>query len=247
MFSVMVYRSGEEGRNGPVTSKFKGGTLPDHERCSVHRLHLLGCEQYERLLSRSGQQCEICRAPGTDSTRGKLRIDHFGYAWAVRGLLCNTCNTRLTSDAARRHAPWAAGYLADSWWIAECRRLGVPVAEAPEPGHGSAIRDQWNVTWLREGDGKWRPHGSGKPGISSATWTWLYEHRGPQNLAPFDLHGPEARALPNHPYLVWESERAMTQGFLAESGDAFAQSMNCLEFVDWLRRVVPRRGGLGTR
>jgi hypothetical protein len=196
-----------------VASKFTPGTLPDHERCSTHLWHALGCEQYERLLARSGQRCEICGLPGAENPRRKLFIDHSALnRWAVRGLLCNRCNTRLTVEAEIAALDWCADYLADSWWIQECKRVGVPAAIAPEPDCGSVIRDQFDVVWLREGDGKWRPRGTGRPGISSASWQWLYNQRGPQNMAVLDLYGSDDNAG-----LRWESERAMLRAILAES------------------------------
>lgn len=203
-----------------MTSKFTPGTLPDHAWCTVHRNHKLGCAQYEQLLVRSGQRCEICDLPGSENVRGKLHIDHLGYGWAVRGLLCNSCNTALNRDAARRNARWAAEYLANSWWIKECERLGVPAGVAPEPDCGSAIRDQFNVVWLREGDGQWRPRGTGKPGISSASWEWLYEQRGPQNMAPLDVDGEDQGE-----FGLWhDAERAMLQALITESHPDFRAS-----------------------
>ena len=193
-----------------MTSKFKPGTLPDHKWCNTHRTHMLGCEQYEQLLARSGQRCEICRTPGKDCPRGKLAIDHFGHDWAVRGLLCNTCNTSLSAEVARACPPWAAGYLSNSWWIKECERLGVPTTLAPEPDYGSAIRDQFGVMWMREGDGKWRPSGHGRPGISWASWEWLYRRRGPHNMALIDLDEDSWH---------WRSaEKARLEGLIAELG-----------------------------
>lgn len=193
-----------------MASKFTPGTLPDHAGCNVHRIHKLGCAQYEELLARSGQCCEICGLPGSQNTRGKLHIDHLGHDWAVRGLLCNGCNTALNKGVAERNAHWAAEYLANSWWVKECERVGVPVELAPEPDYGSAIRDQFRVVWLREGDGKWRPRGRGRPGISWSSWEWLYEQRGPQNMALLDLYSPDGDG-----WLQWDAERAMLHGVLA--------------------------------
>ena len=189
-----------------MASKYAPGTLPDHDRCVIHRGHLLGCKQYEQMLTRSGQRCEICGRPSAECVRGKLVIDHYGPDWGVRGLLCDTCNKNLTTRA--RAARWAADYLANAWWVKECERLGVPLEITPEPGYGSAIRDQFDVLWMREGDGKWRPSGAGRPGISWASWEWLYDHRGPQNMALLDLDAD--------PWRWRDVEKAALEGLVSD-------------------------------
>jgi len=224
-----------------VASKYTPGTLPDHERCTVHRHHKLGCAQYEQLLARSGQRCEICDLPGRENVRGKLHIDHLGHDWAVRGLLCNSCNTALNKDAARRNARWAAEYLANSWWVKECERLGVSIELAPEPDCGSAIRDQFNVVWLREGDGMWRPRGHGRPGISSASWEWLYEQRGPQNMALLDVDREDRGE-----FGLWHAaERAMLQALITESHPDFRASQyrgTVTRFIETAAALWPASG-----
>jgi len=165
-----------------VTSATK--TLPDHRSCLTHRNYKLGCEQYERLLARSGGQCEICGRAGSENPGGKLYIDHFGPRWAVRGLLCVSCNSRLSHNEP---FPWCARYVADAWWMQECARVGVPAAIAPEPPIGSAVRDQWQALWVREPDGEWHPQGRWHPAIPHVSWQWLYDYRGPQNLVPFEF------------------------------------------------------------
>jgi len=197
-----------------MTSKFKPGTLPDHARCTVHRGYKLGCDQYEHLIERSGRRCEICDLPGTRCTRGKLNIDHYGPKWAVRGLLCDDCNTRLSSQVTQARPRWAVEYLDNAWWIRECERLAVSTEIAPEPDFGTAFVDQFRVVWLREGDGQWRPQGRNHPGISSANWQWLYEMRGPHNMVPVDLYAADASAFWQD--LVWASERSALRALLAE-------------------------------
>jgi hypothetical protein len=166
----------------------------------THRRYKLGCEQYERLLARSGQRCEICGTPGERASHGKLAIDHGDYQWAVRGLLCNGCNSHL--GKGRVAYPWCAEYLANAWWMQECARVGVPTTIMPEPDIGSVIHDQWGVFWLRERDRKWRPQGNRRPGISWWSWKDIYEYRGPQNMAPMDVYTTEATA-----WLQWHVEQ----------------------------------------
>lgn len=177
-------------------------TLPDHGRCDTHRHYKLGCDQYERLLARCGQRCEICRASVAGTTAGKLFIDHSGPKWAVRGLLCNGCNTRLRDG--RGWFQGSAEYLSRTWWVQECARVGVPSAIAPEPPIGSAIRDQYVTIWVREADGNWHPSGPGSPGVSHWSWERIYEQRGPHNMAPFDVYGPEGNQSAR-----WSVEQAL--------------------------------------
>lgn len=151
----------------PVASKYGPGTLPDHDRCTMHKKYKLGCAQFEQLISRSGQRCEICGDAGDSGRTGKLHIDH---------------------DAI-----------------------------APEPDCGSVILDQYEATWMREGDGLWRPCGRKRPGISSADWQWLYRLRGPHNLAPVNLYAPpETRNGRGWDWLIERAERAALQALLSE-------------------------------
>lgn len=174
---------------------------------------MLGCGQYEQLLARSGQCCEVCGRPGAEIPRGKLHIDHDHTrpAWAVRGLLCNRCNSHLTEAAAEARHAWAADYLDNAWWVRECERLGVPIEPSPQPDYGSAICDQFGAMWMREGDGKWRPQGGmGRPGISWASWEWLYDHRGPHNMALLNLS--------TDPWRWRDAEKAQLLGLINELG-----------------------------
>lgn len=62
-----------------------------HSSCN-HRTYNLSCEQFETLLVKSQFRCQVCGRKNV-----KLHIDHdhsIGW-WGVRGLLCQTCNSRL--------------------------------------------------------------------------------------------------------------------------------------------------------
>lgn len=206
------------GSEGGTLSDPEVRTLPDHDLCGAHEFYKLNCGQFERLIARSGQRCEICGRAGTAGPgHNKLHIDHdhSGKRWAVRGLLCTGCNSKLTVKIAENRPPWTVGYLANSWWIKECERLGVAVDIAPEPDFGTVIFDPFGFTWLRDGDGEWRPHGKGRPGISSASWQWIYDHRGPHNMVPVDLYAPEMpERIRSWDYLIWDAERAALQALL---------------------------------
>jgi hypothetical protein len=160
-------------------------TLPDHERCNSHRHYKLSCAQYEGLLAESGHACQICRRPARELKQRKLHIDHCGSLWAVRGLLCISCNGRLRDG---RHSPeWAAEYLAATWWERQCAVIGVPAGRSPEPPVGSAIRNQWGIVWINPGGGIWRTPNQGGHSWPGLFWPSLRDSYGPHNLVPFDL------------------------------------------------------------
>lgn len=85
------------------------------ERRCQHRFYLMTCEDFRALEARAGGLCEICR------TETKLKIDHdHGLGWgAVRGLLCQKCNSELSRVDAGHQEPGlaVAEYLANSWYL----------------------------------------------------------------------------------------------------------------------------------
>lgn len=76
-----------------------------------HKHYSLTCDDFEILLQRSGQSCEICKTPGVNTGHKKLFIDHDPRQglWAVRGLLCASCNSKLANESA--FSPEAKAYL----------------------------------------------------------------------------------------------------------------------------------------
>lgn len=163
-------------------------TLPDHDRCSVHRHYKLSCGQYELLISRAGHCCEICRRR---HPHRKLFIDHCGPLWAVRGLLCNGCNSRLEDD--KRFSQAAADYLDNAWWMQQCAAIGVPADRRDaQPPVGSSVRNQWGVVYIHTRQDSWfAPMQPGR-GHASPFWGTLCSAYGPQNLAPVDLRAEMA-------------------------------------------------------
>jgi hypothetical protein len=87
-----------------------------HVTCN-HENYSLTCEQYERLLNRAKGHCELCGKPGFKSARGKLHIDHdHALGWhAVRGLLCNHCNTQF--HRTWMDTPARTAYLSRAWHL----------------------------------------------------------------------------------------------------------------------------------
>lgn len=110
--------------------------MADHTRplgraCS-HRRYLLDCDGYDALVRHADGRCQICGRTGAETGHGYLVIDHddkLGYG-AVRGLLCNRCNTQL----AYRNLPEEPmnAYLAAPW---HARKNGIePAKPGPKKG-----------------------------------------------------------------------------------------------------------------
>jgi hypothetical protein len=124
----------------------------EHHRpsCRTHRKYGLGCEDFDDLAADHQDRCALCRCTGMESARGVLVIDHdFRYGdWAVRGLLCSRCNTRI-DVAGRTRTPAELAYLADPWWRRRFARLGLPTEVEPEPAVGAVVtagREWWKRT-----------------------------------------------------------------------------------------------------
>lgn len=148
-----------------------------HDRCT-HRKYLLTCSQYETLLSRSAGKCEICGFPAEENPGGKLYIDHdhaLGI-WAVRGLLCQLCNTALRSPESRTEL----GYATAAFYLTLAAKAGV--AEAPEPSLLSVVRDHAQRPWRREQEGWWPRFPRAAQHIYPVSWVRLISLYGPHNL-----------------------------------------------------------------
>lgn len=95
----------------------------------LHRKYKLTCDEFNQLHDSDSSRCRICRVAEPDAPRGVLFIDHdldLGY-WAVRGLLCSTCNGLLGRELLA--ADDIAQYLADPWYV----RVGRVDPEPMEP------------------------------------------------------------------------------------------------------------------
>lgn len=141
------------------------------------------CEEFDSLQARSNGQCEICRTPPDRTGHGLLFVDH-DYSvgqWAVRGLLCSTCNSQLSYHDMpyqyfqnRRDA--VDRYLANPWWRSHLAGLGFDGGMRPEPPVGSLVYGP-RTTWERTDAGWLNSH-------SKRTHPWSYLHRsyGPHKL-----------------------------------------------------------------
>jgi hypothetical protein len=163
-------------------------TLLDHGGCTRHKHYRLSCDQFDALHEESGGRCQICHRLPEDTSHRMLCIDHDGLLWAVRGLLCGTCNSTL----GKLNDRWDRGrdYVARPWWLRQCEKAGLPPTLAPEPDLGSSIRNQFGIVWMRRDSdlGVWwempTQYGQHRTPMS---WEGLWRTYGSHNLAPFDL------------------------------------------------------------
>jgi hypothetical protein len=162
--------------------------LLDHGGCTRHRHYRLSCAQFDSLLAESTGRCQICHRQPRETSHGILCIDHWGPLWAVRGLLCGTCNATL--GVLRDNWVMAREYLARPWWLRQCDTAGLPSDLRPEPPLGSAIRNQFDVIWVRrstEPGGWWETPCQRGHRWTPLSWEHLYLTYGAHNLASFDL------------------------------------------------------------
>lgn len=151
---------------------------PKGRPCS-HRRYLIDCEQYEELRRRADYRCEICGSPEEEELHGVLSVDHRGSLadWAVRGLLCNRCNTGL-------HLPAISGeardrFYANAWYVEMLSRLGLTPDLGPEPPLGSVVIERGR-TWVRC-EGGWVCQSRNAPS-GARSWKFLFRRYGPHNL-----------------------------------------------------------------
>lgn len=181
----------------------------DHGGCTRHKHYRLSCDQFDALHDDSGGRCQICRRLPEDTSHRMLCIDHSGWLWRVRGLLCGTCNSTL----GVMHDNWdrAREYMARQWWQRECERLGLPTDLSPEPALGSAICNQFGLVWVRiysEPGAFWEMPRMRGQHRSPMTWKGLYDDYGAHNLLPYDLRqamGDETSA--------WEVRRWVEEAY----------------------------------
>ena len=115
---------------------------PGHVKCATHKTFRLTCKQYDVLLERAGNCCEICGLEATAIEPWPLDIDHDPSVgkWAVRGLLCHPCNLKLRSDRRVARTPEIERYMLNAWYLEQCRLAGASPVMPPEPGLGSSLR-----------------------------------------------------------------------------------------------------------
>lgn len=154
---------------------------PSQPRRCTHRAYLMTCEGFAALEQRANACCEICGIAASATVQRMLNIDHVPAlgAWAVRGLLCNRCNTQLDAHVHNLDADKVARYLATPWYQHLLDEAGVE-AQLPEPSDGSVLVDASGKQWRRTG-AKWVPSDRRARPIS---WANLLQVRGPHLLRP---------------------------------------------------------------
>ncbi|MFG3051853.1 endonuclease domain-containing protein [Kitasatospora sp. NPDC048239] len=92
----------------------RGSRIPRRHSSCYHVGYSLNCNEYDDLRGLAAGRCMMC-----SEATARLYIDHDHQlgTWAVRGLICHTCNQGLRYvDAGTRHAgPEVNEYLARAW------------------------------------------------------------------------------------------------------------------------------------
>lgn len=142
-----------------------------------HKLYGLSCQDYDRLVAYAKGSCQICGAKPDQTGHGFLVVDHDDTVgqWAVRGLLCQDCNSSLPMGST---PPWAADYLAQPWWKLEFARQGASAEPAPEPPIGSTVGAH-GLNFRHEADG-WKHVASF--GGTPRTWEELNRRYAPHRI-----------------------------------------------------------------
>ncbi|MFC0602248.1 endonuclease domain-containing protein [Streptomyces palmae] len=155
--------------------------MPQHERlggrpCS-HARYRLSCADFDELMHQAEHRCQLCQRTAAETRHGHLVVDHdFRVGnWAVRGVLCSTCNGKI--ERADLEDPACAAYLGDPWYrrMLATRGLDQELAEPPLGATVCAGRRMWHRT-ERGWSALDRYRGS------SMTWTQIYHRYGPHNI-----------------------------------------------------------------
>lgn len=156
--------------------------LFSHDTCR-HKHFRMTCEQYDELLVEADNRCQVCRLHGWQNDKNILFIDHDADHgdWAVRGLLCNSCNTTLGKDRDKPRDEAFAAYLDSAWYVRMLAARGFAPVLPEEPPIGSVVdfggrqpqRTRAAQGWVRVINGyPWHP----------VTWRGLYRSYGPHRM-----------------------------------------------------------------
>lgn len=149
---------------------------PRNRPCA-HNTYRLDCSQYELLRADAGDRCQLCHIEPAETPQGYLVIDHdpkVGW-WAVRGLVCSTCNTtripfEAPTDLTLRQ------FLANPWYQ---RTFGVGPELPPEPPQGTRATYRKRI-WVHEDDRWYSQNGHLEP--LEPQWKDLHYSYGAHNL-----------------------------------------------------------------
>lgn len=128
-----------------------------------HKAYALTCEEFDELQAKAQGACARCG--GSDRP---LWIDHDHEVgrWAVRGLICPSCNVLMREyDAGRRESDeLSAAFAAAAWHLTRdlSARAARKFPRAPCPVCGGSAAYQRSGRLLNHFDGTKRCLGSGR-------------------------------------------------------------------------------------
>jgi hypothetical protein len=134
-----------------------------HKVCMNHQRYHMSCDDLRHLLARSGGVCEICGTAARRKTHLCIDHDHERGNWAVRGLLCTTCNLTIDNSKIRNRFPSRAESYLTNPWVDERHGVQAPI---PEPSAEWLVRvgrkkfvrrmDRWHPLSYRIHPTTWR-------------------------------------------------------------------------------------------
>ena len=131
----------------------------------------MSCDDYDDLIRHAESRCQLCGRTAGETGHGYLVIDHDPAIgdWAVRGLLCSTCNQRIEYGSVD-----APEYLANPWHTRYAGQF------SDEPPLGTSVRagrrrfQRMSKGWVATDSFRGGPF----------TWDALAYTYGPHNIKP---------------------------------------------------------------
>jgi len=154
-----------------------------------HQAYLMTCEEFDELADFAEDRCQLCRVSPEELPQKMLFIDHDAGLgrWAVRGLLCNRCNSRIGWGPRDGDAV----YLESPWYRRLLDRAGISEVRILEPPLGTWIT-AFGTTYVRTIDG-WRSNQHRKYPPRPITWQELCQALGPHKIKVHGAPVPKRR------------------------------------------------------
>lgn len=214
-----------------------------HRNCQ-HFVYAMNCAEMDNLCSWSNDRCRICGRSAAQNAHRWLSIDHAATRgdWAVRGLVCSSCNGRLRETPMYIWRPEVEQYMALAWVD---YYFGERCHQQPEPSIGKSAHAAGYI-WTRAEFGWW-PHIEPNRTRSARVMTWdgLNRQYGPPRIEiiktllglaiPPALRIGIQRKVEN----VWASDlivQAAKALGVYEAGRAAGEERERLRKADWARR-----------
>jgi hypothetical protein len=158
---------------------------PRPRKTCAHQTYALTCPEFDELCDWAGHSCQLCGSDGGPRRRLVIDHDHGRGDWAVRGILCSECNTKLgrleNNMKVTVDVEAARSYLANPW----IDKVVDPAAMMlqPEPELGKTVPVTVAITrWWGRFPSGWQVMYA-KPGMSSLlTWGQLNFRFGPHRI-----------------------------------------------------------------